>query len=139
MRFGRTHLLGLAGDETPLRAETVHRLHTPLGTGEGGDYGLGWGIAETGHQHAGCAGTFFALLVVRPEHDRVYAFATNAAASDSMAANEDDANLAKRLLASLIERFEEERGEDGMVAWGRNAIAAGGAASPDPVVEAAAP
>lgn len=106
--FGRMHLRGLAGEATPLRAETVERLHTPLGTIEGGDHGigLGWGIAESGHQHSGSAGTFFALLVVRPEHDRVYAFATNAAASDAVAANEDDANLAKGLLAALIERFE---------------------------------
>lgn len=106
-KFGRMHLRGLAGEETPIRAETVRRLHAPLGTVEGGDgVALGWGITETGHQHAGSAGTFFALLVVRPEHDRVYAFATNAAASDSMDANEDDARLAKGLLTTLIARFE---------------------------------
>lgn len=101
--FGRMHLRGLAGEDSLLRADTVRALHTPLG---GGEYGLGWAVTEDSHNHSGSTGTFLALLYLRPDRNRVYAFATNAAASETMAASEDDAALLKGVLASLIERFE---------------------------------
>lgn len=104
--FGRMHLLGLAGEDTLLAHSTVRRMHTSLGDSPGGGYGLGFNIAENNHQHMGSAGTFLAVLMLRPQHERVYAVATNAAASQTIEASDDDAGLLKALLSALIEHFE---------------------------------
>ena len=106
--FGRVHLRGLAGEDTLLRAITVRRMHTSLGTAPGGGYGLGWSIAESSHNHTGSGGTFIALLLLRSEQDRVYAVAANVAASQTMEASEDDAGLLTSLVTTLIQRFEGE-------------------------------
>jgi len=104
--FGRTHLRGLAGDDTLLGADTMREMHTSLGAAPWGGYGLGWAIPKCSHQHMGSAGTFLALLYLQPEHDRVYALATNAAVSQTTEASEDDAGLFSGLLAALTQRFE---------------------------------
>lgn len=101
-QFGRATLRGLAGEAALLQAETMRKLATPFG---GGDYGLGWVIGESGPYHSGSATTFLAFLVVRPDQDRVYAFVTNAAASETMEPDPADAALIKGLLNTLVERF----------------------------------
>lgn len=108
VEFGRIHLRGLAGEDTLLRASTVRRMHTSLGAAPADGYGLGWSIAESSHNHTGSAGTFFTVLLLRPRHDRVYVVATNAAASQTIEAHDDDAGLLTGLLTTLIQRFERE-------------------------------
>lgn len=104
--FGRMHLRGLAGEDTLIAARTVTRMHTSLGDAPEDGYGLGWSIGEGSHNHTGSAGTFFAALLLRSRHDRVYAVAANAAASESTEASEDDSRLFTDLLSTLTQRFE---------------------------------
>ena len=101
--FGRMHLRGLAGEYTLLRAETIRKLHTPIGY-----FGLGWEIGEQEHQHSGSAGTFNALLLLRPRQDRVYVFATNAA-SPNPREDLDEQALVFGLLRNLVTRFESQK------------------------------
>lgn len=98
-RFGRMHLLGLTGADTLIRASTMHVLHTPVGK-----YGLGWYINESGHQHAGSAETFVAMLLLRAQQDRVYAYATNAADAEG----HESPELRTQVVTSLVHRFERE-------------------------------
>lgn len=67
----QAHLCGLQGVETGyLRAETVRRLHTPLGQGGAA---LGWGISDIGGTrtsfHVGGTGDFTAYVAVAPSVD----------------------------------------------------------------------
>lgn len=83
-RFLQMHLQGLRGVDSLLRAETVKRLHRPVGapTGVGSEYGLGWavltvdGLATSAHD--GSAGTFYVIAFVQPERNVAVAVATNA-------------------------------------------------------------
>lgn len=54
----------------------------------------------------GSAGTFLAVLMLRSQHDRVYAIAANAAASETIDASDDDTALLQEFLSVLIQRFE---------------------------------
>jgi CubicO group peptidase (beta-lactamase class C family) len=104
VRFGQLHLWGLAGEDTLVSAAAVRTMHTPHDASP--DYGLGWVIDDTGHQHTGSGGTFFAFLLLRPEADRVYAFATNGrdARSDEVGSH---VRLASEVLHELVQRCEE--------------------------------
>jgi CubicO group peptidase (beta-lactamase class C family) len=104
--FGRMHPRGLAGKDILITADTVRRMHTPLGDAPGDGYGLGWSISESSHNHTGCAGTFLAVLLLRPQHGRVYAVATNAAAAQTLEGSEDDRELVTDVLSTLVQRFE---------------------------------
>lgn len=104
--FGRMHLRGLAGEDTLVTANSVRRMHTSLGAAPGEGYGLGWSISESSHNHTGSAGTFFAVLLLRAQHDWVYAVATNAAATETMEGSEDDSALLNTLLSTLVQQFE---------------------------------
>jgi D-alanyl-D-alanine carboxypeptidase len=76
-RFLRMHLLGLRGHDTVLRADTVRRLHEPIG-----HYALGWGVTEVDgvptSTHAGTMGSFYAEAVIQPSRGVAVAAFANA-------------------------------------------------------------
>jgi CubicO group peptidase (beta-lactamase class C family) len=70
-RYAAFHLQGLHGRDGMLKAETVHRLHTPV---LGEHYMGGWVVKkeEEGERrdgHEGTAGTFFASIQLYPDSD----------------------------------------------------------------------
>ncbi len=81
-RLLQAELRGLAGRETPLLpAVFVRRLHTPPAAGE--RLAMGWGLqptrsGDTASVHAGSAGAYFALTMVRPRRDVAIAVMINA-------------------------------------------------------------
>lgn len=80
-RYGVAHLRALAGDDSWLNPELVARAHRPLDDAAVG-YAFGWSIERMGdhvvHQHAGSAGTYFALLAICPATGTSIAIAVNA-------------------------------------------------------------
>lgn len=98
------HLRCRSGRHVRIDASTVRRMHTSRGDAPGGGYG--WSIGESSHNHTGSAGTFFAVLLVRLRHDRLYAVATNAAGTQPQEPSEDDSALLNGVLSALIQRFE---------------------------------
>lgn len=74
-RFARLHLDALRGRETPLTEESVKMLHDA-------DFGCGWFpmkiAGHTARWHNGTVGTFFAWMVIWPEHDLAIVVMTNA-------------------------------------------------------------
>jgi CubicO group peptidase (beta-lactamase class C family) len=75
-RFLQSHLAGLLGRDSLLRAGTVQHLHTPVD-----GCGLGWGVGTVDgvmtSGHAGGAGSFLAIVTIWPTRDLAIAVAAN--------------------------------------------------------------
>lgn len=75
-KFLQLHLRGLTAADGLLRAETVRRLHTPVGK-----VALGWGVREfegaTSHVHSGSAGSFYAVTALQPSRNLGVAVVVN--------------------------------------------------------------
>jgi CubicO group peptidase (beta-lactamase class C family) len=89
-RYASFHLCGLTGHARLLKPETFAYLHTVVGEGEP-PYALGWAVAKgedgvTTHNHAGSAGTFYAVIRLEPERNRAMVAATNLGGDTASAA-----------------------------------------------------
>ena len=95
-KFVQRHLRGLRGAAELISAQDYQRLHTPIGR-----YALGWVVATADgvrtSAHDGTAGTFYALVAIRPERDRAVVVLVNAYSADA-------ANAANTLALQLLDR-----------------------------------
>jgi CubicO group peptidase (beta-lactamase class C family) len=77
--FVRLHLRGLRGEAPLLSAESFARLHSADDEG----FALGWGVQDfegaRSSVHSGSADTFYAVVVLQPDHDLAVAVLANAA------------------------------------------------------------
>jgi CubicO group peptidase (beta-lactamase class C family) len=74
--FLQQHLAGLQGRDGVLRAATIRQLHSGPES-----YAFGWGRSTfdgmAAHTHAGSEGTFYAVVILLPEHDLAAAVLIN--------------------------------------------------------------
>ena len=95
-KFVQRHLRGLRGAAELISAQDYQYLHTPIGR-----YALGWVVATDNgvrtSAHDGTAGTFYALVAIRPERDRAVVVLVNAYSADA-------ANAANTLAIKLLDR-----------------------------------
>ncbi len=79
-KFLQLHLRGLAGKDGLLKAESIKRLHSPIG-----GHAAGWGVSIVGGEpvsgHSGSGGTFYVLAHIWPQRQLALVAATNAGGS----------------------------------------------------------
>jgi CubicO group peptidase (beta-lactamase class C family) len=98
--FLQQHLAGLQGRDGVLRAATIRHLHSGAER-----YALGWGIQTfdglAARWHAGSNGTFYALVILLPEHDLAVAVHINSGVPAASRAASETAKALLRMYTSV--------------------------------------